>query len=75
MADIADIANDRAEQLLARALSKQVGKSAPESHPDFNGRDCVDCVEPIPAERRQLGKVRCVGCQGVLERRRALGLA
>ncbi len=73
--DIADIANDRAELILERALRAQVGKSAPETHPDFNGKDCVDCEELIPPARLALGKVRCVECQGILERRRGLGLA
>ena len=75
MADIADIANDRVEQLQAEALKRQVGKSAPEMHPDFNGMDCVDCAEPVQPARLTLGRVRCVQCQRALESRRARGLA
>jgi RNA polymerase-binding transcription factor DksA len=74
VADIADIANDRVEQHLAAALGKAVGKSAPESHPDFDGENCVACIEPIPAARLALGKVRCVACQATLESRRRRGL-
>lgn len=44
-----------------RALAK------PESHPDFDGRHCVDCGEPIPKQRLVLGKVRCVSCQQGIE--------
>ena len=73
MADIADIANERAELHLATALSRAVGKSAPETHPDFNGLDCVDCLEPIPAARLALGRVRCVECQERREKRIAMG--
>lgn len=73
MADIADIANDRAELYLDRALERQIGKSAPETHPDFDGNHCVDCEEPILVARLKLGKVRCVPCQQRLEKRRAMG--
>lgn len=75
MADIADLANDRAEEHLADALRAAVGKSAPETHPDFNGSDCVACDEPIPPARILLGKVRCVECQSRLERWRRVGSA
>ncbi len=75
MADIADLANDRAALILERALGAQVGKSAPETHPEFNGTDCVDCAEPIAKPRLALFKVRCVLCQSALESRRARGLA
>ena len=74
MADIADLANDRAELHLQTALRGQVGKSAPEVHPDFDGQNCVACAEAIPAPRLALGRVRCVVCQSVLESRRARGL-
>ena len=72
MADIADLANDRAELHLQKALRDQIGKSAPESHPDFDGAHCVEehCGEPIPKARLALGKVRCVSCQSLLEKRR-----
>ena len=73
MADIADIANDRVEQHLSDALSRQVGKSAPETHPEFNGVDCIECNEPIPPARLSLHKVRCVECQSRLERIKKMG--
>lgn len=75
MADIADLANDRMEELRTQALQKQVGKSAPESHPDFDGVNCIACNEPIVPARLMLHKVRCVPCQELLERTRRLGLA
>ena len=49
-----------------RALAK------PESHPDFDGRHCVECCEAIPKPRLALGKVRCVICQQRLEGQSAL---
>lgn len=46
-------------------IRKLVGK---ESHPDFDGVHCVECEDDIPPARLQLGKVRCVACQTLLER-------
>lgn len=34
--------------------------------------ECVDCDDDIPPARLALGKVRCVVCQGKLEKRRKL---
>jgi phage/conjugal plasmid C-4 type zinc finger TraR family protein len=65
MADQADIAHERVEEMLADRLSRRVryaGRSA---------RRCVDCGEPIPAVRRRSvpGVQYCVACQEVRERR------
>jgi RNA polymerase-binding transcription factor DksA len=40
---------------------------APESDPDFDGKTCIECGEAIPRKRLDLGKIRCVSCQGVKE--------
>ena len=32
---------------------------------------CEDCEEKIPLARLRLGKIRCIHCQTMLERRRA----
>lgn len=74
--DPADIANDTLEVCQADALRRQLGSSAPETHPDFDGTHCVndDCGIVIPAKRLALGRVRCVDCQGALERSRAMRL-
>lgn len=34
---------------------------------------CVDCGNEIPPERLILGRIRCIGCQRVLEFKRKLG--
>ena len=70
MADPIDIANDRAAAFTENAERRARGKSGPETHPDFDGRNCVDCGEAIPAARLALGKVRDVECQQKLERGR-----
>lgn len=53
------------------AVAKAQRMAAPETHPDFDGNNCVSCDEAIPYARIKLGKVRCVACQSALERRRA----
>lgn len=40
----------------------------PEHHPDFDGESCVSCGDTIPPQRLAMGRVRCVSCQGVIER-------
>lgn len=39
----------------------------PESHPDFDGKHCVECDREIPAARLILNRVRCVDCQQDIE--------
>ena len=70
MADLADNADLPIALFQAAAEQRARGKSAPESHPDFDGHTCVepDCGAEIPAGRLALGRVRCVDCQGLKER-------
>ncbi|PZP54729.1 MAG: DNA-binding protein [Azospira oryzae] len=56
----------------AEALGDARRKAQPETHPDFDGRHCVECGERIPKERLALGRVRCVECQTTLEHQRKL---
>lgn len=74
MSDHADIAGETVEACLADAERRARGKSAPESHPDFDGLHCVeeDCGVVIPRERLNVGKVRCVDCQRLREERARL---
>jgi RNA polymerase-binding transcription factor DksA len=44
--------------------------SAPEKHPSFDGESCIKCGEVIPTARLLMGRIRCVACQTILERRR-----
>lgn len=72
MADIIDTANAFAARLNAdaeaRARATAAKSVAPEYDPTFNGLNCVDCGEVIPAPRLAMGKVRCMECQDFLER-------
>lgn len=68
-ADENDRASMREMQFNAEALEKARKRAGPESHPDFDGKHCVECDEVIHKERIKLGKVRCVHCQSILEKR------
>lgn len=72
MPDPADIGNDTAATCTAEAERRARGHSAPEFHPDFDGKNCVDCDDAIHPARLKLGRVRCVECQQLLEKRLAM---
>jgi len=74
MADPADIAEETIAVCLKDAEARARGKSAPEHDARFDGGHCVDCEIEIPRERLRLGRVRCVDCQSLAERQRALRL-
>lgn len=56
------------EQADIHSRAMQLNK--PETHPDFNGFECVECGEEIPLPRLKMHKVRCVECQNDLEKDR-----
>ena len=65
MADIADIANDAAQAALDRNQANLLTQRSTASR-----ETCIDCEEPIPAERQRLGgKLRCLSCQQDHEQR------
>ncbi len=67
--DIADQAQDQIEAFNHQAVERaRKAASRVESHPEFDGSHCVDCGIDIPTARLNLGKVRCVDCQGRLEK-------
>lgn len=51
--------------------SRAMQLNRPETHPDFNGSECVECGIEIPLARLKMHKVRCVDCQNELEQERA----
>ena len=67
MADFIDDAQAVNELHQEVSLANQRLKTLPESHPDFNGVDCVGCGDPIPPQRLSWGRIRCTGCQEWLE--------
>jgi RNA polymerase-binding transcription factor DksA len=67
--ELMDQAQEEQERSNRAALERIQSKAAPETHPDFDGKHCVECPTIIPIARRNLGKVRCVHCQTALEKR------
>lgn len=63
-----DQAQEMQRENEARALANVRANLAPETHPDFDGKHCVDCTGLIPKARLLMEKVRCVVCQDILER-------
>lgn len=70
-ADPIDEANALAASLTEHAIAAARLISGPESHPDFDGESCIDCGETIPVARLALGKIRCIRCQSLKERKAA----
>jgi RNA polymerase-binding transcription factor DksA len=70
--DEVDLAQMHAQNELDSLLAAHKEKMKPETHPDFDGKHCVDCDVVIPKVRLSMGKVRCVDCQTKLERMRQL---
>jgi len=68
MADEADIANDLIANEVLSALSKMRQDTAVKMGP----KECVECGEKIPTERRRLGFKLCIECAAESERRRSL---
>lgn len=71
-ADPIDAATDLAEEMNSRALANFRKQNVPQTHPDFDGKTCIDCADDIPAVRLEMGRIRCVACQGVLERKQRI---
>ena len=72
-ADPVDIASDLemkyTEQYIAHA--RKANKPEQVQNPDGTWPEeyCIDCGEEIPTARLALGRVRCVECQTILEKK------
>jgi hypothetical protein len=71
-ADFLDQAEETVQAFTDESVAKVRKALEPETHPDFDGESCVDCGETIIAGRLALGKVRCVYCQAILEKKSRL---
>lgn len=67
--DEGDIASALERGFIAQALERHKEKMKPESHPDFDGTHCLDCDVEIPKLRLEMGKIRCVDCQTLIEKK------
>jgi len=64
-----ELAEKRIEEAKERTLADIQAANAPQSHPDFDGINCVSCGTSIPSARLAMGKVRCTECQELYEKR------
>lgn len=67
-ADETDMASDMEEAFREKAI-EQVQSHLRQHHPDFDGVTCLDCGEDMIELRLQMGRIRCVYCQNILERK------
>lgn len=73
--DQVDKANQIAEEFTAAHIKRVQEKNKPEQVQNPDGSwphtECVDCEDEIPEGRLNLGKVRCISCQEIKERKSA----
>jgi ribosomal protein S27E len=67
-ADESDMASDMEEAFREKAI-EYAQSHIRQHHPDFDGVNCLDCEEPMIAFRLTMGRIRCVYCQEIVERR------
>ena len=67
-ADENDMASDMEEAFRERAI-EIVQLNLKQHHPDFDGVNCLDCGETMIELRLTMGRIRCVYCQGIEERK------
>lgn len=71
--DHLDRATNLTQEMTDNAIAEQRRKARPEQVQNADGSwpvtECVDCEIEIPAGRLALGKIRCVECQSLAERR------
>ncbi len=67
MADMIDDAQDKELMERESSLAAALQHIKPQTHPDFDGVNCLDCSDPLPDIRLRMGRIRCVYCQELLE--------
>lgn len=70
--DSGDEASNFEAMFKERGIKHIQDKVKPQSHPDFDGENCIACSDEIPAERLFAGRIRCTRCETILERRNKL---
>lgn len=64
-----DMASDMEEAFRERAIEVAILHAAKQYHIDFDGVHCLDCADDLTSFRLDMGRIRCVHCQGLLERK------
>lgn len=68
MTELIDAAQKQQRENEERALANVRARMIPETDPDFDGKNCIECGNSIPPRRLDMQKIRCVGCQDAKER-------
>jgi len=68
MADEADMAND----LIANEVLSALNRMRQNTEVKMGPKECVECGEDVPTERRRLGFKLCIECAEETERRKSL---
>lgn len=74
MSELNDKTLEMAERIVSAAVEERVAqaRALQRDNPKFaswDGETCFDCGGDIPEERIEMGRVRCVHCQSVAERK------
>ncbi len=56
------------ESALSLHRARAAQALAPQSHPQFDGENCLDCGDPIPLQRLAMRRIRCTACETRNER-------
>lgn len=67
-ADELESASHLQEQLNLAGRRAVEAALAPQTHPEFNGADCIGCGESLPPVRLAHKRIRCAECQTEIER-------
>lgn len=74
MSDLNDKTLEHAERIVSSAVEERVAQARVRQcdKPQFaswDGETCFDCGDDMMEERIEMGRVRCVHCQSVAERK------
>lgn len=74
MSGLNDKTLEMAERLVAAQVDSQIAKARTrqcdlDKFASWDGETCFDCGEDVPEERIEMGRVRCVHCQSVAEKK------
>lgn len=67
-----ELADEIAEKQRSTGIDMIRQRLAEQTHPDFDGENCVECGDTMPALRLQLKRIRCTGCETALEKRKKM---
>jgi RNA polymerase-binding transcription factor DksA len=74
MSDLSDKTLETAEKLMNSVVDERVAQARVRQcdraqFASWDGETCFDCGDDMPEERIEMGRVRCVHCQSIAERK------